>query len=83
MPAAIRVIPGRPTLVCVTADEHESSDVQELASEAADALETYRRAPWLQLNERTRTGKLRRAIHLLNRIEGLETGRIPMPVWGD
>jgi hypothetical protein len=63
------------------AEAEESFDVQKLASEAADALEAYRRAPWGQLNERTRMAKLRRAVELLNRVEGLETGRIPM--WGD
>ena len=61
----------------------ESFDVQELANEAADALEAYQRAPWRQLNGRTRMAKLRRAIELLRRIEGLETGRIPMRIWGD
>lgn len=64
-------------------EEEESFDVYELASEAADALDAYHRAPWLQLNERTRMAKLRRAMQLLNRIEGLETGRIPIPIWGD
>jgi hypothetical protein len=58
-------------------------DVQELASQAADALETYRRAPWRQLSDRARMARLRRAIELLQRIEGLETGRIPMRIWGD
>ena len=64
-------------------DPEESFDVQELASQAADALEAYRRAPWRQLSERTRMARLRRAIELLQRIEGLETGRIPMRIWGD
>ena len=64
-------------------DEEDSFDVQELASQAAEALEAYRRAPWRQLSERSRMAKLRRAIVLLNRIEGLETGRIPMRIWGD
>lgn len=58
-------------------------DVQELACQAADALEAYRRAPWRQLSDRARMVKLRRAIELLQRIEGLETGRIPMRIWGD
>jgi hypothetical protein len=65
------------------AESEESFDVYELASEAADALEVYQRAPWRQLTERTRMAKLRRAIELLKRIEDLETGRIPMPTWGD
>lgn len=64
-------------------DMEECFDVQELASEAAEALEAYRRAPWRQLSERTRMARLRRAIELLQRIEGLETGRIPMRIWGD
>jgi hypothetical protein len=63
--------------------EEESFDVQELASQAAEALESYRRAPWRGLNERTRMAKLSRAIELLQRVEGLETGRIAMRIWGD
>jgi hypothetical protein len=78
MPAVVRVMPS-----CVASEEEECFDVQELASEAAHALESYQRAPWLQLNERVRIAKLRRAIKLLRRVEDLETGRIPMPVWGD
>ena len=58
-------------------------DVQELASEAAEALEAYQRAPWRQLSDSARMAKLRRAIRLLNRVEGLETGRIPIRIWGD
>ena len=76
--AAILVMPSR-----IPAESQESFDVYELASEAAEALEAYRRAPWRQLSERTRMTKLRRAIKLLKRIEGLEAGRIPMPIWGD
>lgn len=76
--AAVRVMPLRKP-----AKTEESFDVYELASEAADALEAYQRAPWRQLTERTRMAKLRRAIQLLKRIEGLETGRIPMRIWGD
>ena len=49
-------------------EQEESFDVQELASQAADALEAYQRAPWRQLSERTRMAKLRRAIELLQRI---------------
>jgi acyl-CoA reductase-like NAD-dependent aldehyde dehydrogenase len=76
MRAAVRVIPSRRKHVHVKSAERESFDVHELASEAANALEAYRRAPWRQLSERTRMAKLRRAIELLNRVEGLETGRI-------
>jgi len=83
MRAAVRVIPSRPKHVHVKPAERESFDVQKLASEAAYALEAYRRAPWLQLSERTRMARLRRAIELLNRVEGLETGRIPMPIQDD
>ena len=71
-------MPSRPPV-----QQEESFDVQELAGEAADALEAYRRAPWRQLDEQTRMAKLRRAIHLLERVEGLETGRIVMRIWGD
>lgn len=77
MPAAVKVIP-----LPVTREE-KSSDLEELASAAADALKAYQRAPWLQLNERVRMAKLRRAIELLQRLEDLEAGRIPMPIWGD
>ena len=71
-------MPSRPPV-----EREESFDVQELASEAADKLEAYRRAPWRGLDEPTRMAKLRRAIHLLERVEGLETGRIATPIWGD
>ena len=65
-------------------DQTEGSfDMQELASEAADALEAYQRAPWQQLSDRVRMAKLRRAITLLKRIDAIESGRIPMPIWGD
>jgi hypothetical protein len=64
-------------------EDEESFDLQELASQAAEALEAYRRAPWTGINDRIRTAKLRLAKHLLDRIEGLETGRIPMRIWGD
>ena len=78
MPAKLRVMRLREL------PEHEESfDVQELASEAAEALEAYQRAPWRQLNDQTRMAKLSRAITLLQRVEGLETGRTPMRVWGD
>jgi hypothetical protein len=78
MPAVVRVMP-----LCVASEQEETFDVQELASEAAQALQAYQRAPWLQLNERVRIAKLRQAIKLLRRVEDLETGRIPMPIWGD
>ena len=78
MPANLRVLRFR-----AEPEEEESFDVQELASEAAEALEAYQRAPWRQLSDKTRMAKLRRAILLLQRIEGLETGRIPMRIWGD
>ena len=58
----------------IPAQENESFDIEDLASEAADALEAYRRAPWLQMNERTRLAKLHHAIELLERIEALEIG---------
>jgi hypothetical protein len=78
MPAKLRVMCLREL------PEHEESfDVQELASEAAEALDAYQRAPWRQLNEQTCMAKLRRAIALFQRVEGLETGRTPMRVWGD
>ena len=64
-------------------ETEESFDVQELASQAAEVLKAYQRAPWCQLSDRTRMAKLRRAIELLQRIEGLETGRIPIRLWGD
>jgi hypothetical protein len=77
MPVKLRVIRLRELPV-----HEESFDVQELASEAAEALEAYQRAPWRQLNDQTRMAKLRRAITLLQRVEGLETGRTPMRVSG-
>ncbi len=80
MPAPVQVMPLRRKCLHVERAEQESFDVQELASEAADALEAYRRAPWRQLSERTRMAKLRRAKKLLKRIEDLETGEIPMRV---
>ena len=61
----------------------ESRDVYELASAAASALETYRRAPWTQINDRLRMANLRRAIQLLQRAHDIETGKIPPPIWGD
>ena len=82
MPSAIRVIAHKKH-VRVKAVDQKSFDVQELASKAADALEGYRQAPWHQLSERTRMAKLHRAIELLKRIEGIESGRIPKPVFGD
>ncbi|MBZ5577610.1 MAG: hypothetical protein LAP40_13700 [Acidobacteriia bacterium] len=78
MSASLRVV-----RLGILPEVEESFDVQELASQAADALEAYQRAPWRQLSDRTRMAKLRRAIKLLQRIEGIETGRIPMPMWGD
>ena len=78
MPANLRLVHSFPPV-----EEEECFDVQELASQAADALEAYRRAPWRQLSDSARMARLRRAIELLQRIEGLETGRIPMRIWGD
>lgn len=78
MSSAIGIMPSP-----VTSGEDESFDVYELAGEAAEALEAYQRAAWRQLSERTRMAKLRRALELLKRIEDLETGRIPTPIWGD
>jgi hypothetical protein len=66
----------------VLREAEESFDVQELASQAAEVLQAYQRAPWCQLSDRTRMAKLRRAIEILQRIEGLETGRIPARMWG-
>jgi hypothetical protein len=63
--------------------EEMSDDIDELANEAADALEDYCRAPWRQLSEQTRRAKLRKAIELLQRAEGLESGEIPMGNCGD
>lgn len=77
MPAELRVVR------LPVADVGDSFDVQELANEAAVSLESYRRAPWLQMNERARMSKLQRAIELLQRIDNLEKGQIPMPIWGD
>jgi hypothetical protein len=67
----------------VLREAEESFDVQELASQAAEVLQAYQRAPWCQLSDRTRMAKLRRAIEILQRIEGLETGRIRARLWGD
>ena len=67
----------------VLREAEESFDVQELASQAGEVLQAYQRAPWCRLSERTRMAKLRRAIELLQRIEGLETGRIPVRLLGD
>jgi hypothetical protein len=67
----------------VEAREEESRDIYELASEAADCLETYRRAPWTQINNRLRLDSLKRAIYLLQRAHDIETGKIPPPIWGD
>ena len=78
MAARLRVVYS-----CPTPEDEESFDVQELASQAADALEAYRRAPWTCINDRTRMAKLRLAKQLIDRIEGLESGRIPLPIWGD
>jgi hypothetical protein len=77
MAHGVRVIRSRRKDVRVKLPPQEPFDVQELASEAAEALEAYRRAPWRQLTERTRMAELHRAIELLNRIEGIESGRIP------
>ena len=63
--------------------EEESRDIYELASEASDCLEAYRRAPWTQINDRIRMANLDRAIELLQRAHDIETGKIPPPIWGD
>lgn len=76
--APVYVMPQR-----IAEEPLECFDTQELASQAADALEAYRRSPWRGLTEQARMAKLERAISLLHRIEDLETGRIPMPIWGD
>jgi len=60
MPAHLRVVYSTSA-----PEEEESFDIQELASQAADALEAYRRAPWTGINERTRMTKLRLAKHLI------------------
>jgi len=78
MPARLRVVHS-----CSVPEDEESFDTQALASQAADALEAYQRAPWTGINERSRLAKLRLAKRLIDRIEGLETGRIPIPMWGD
>ena len=77
---AVRLMPPGRKQARAKSAEPESFDVQELASEAAEALEAYRRAPWRQLSERTRMAKLHHAIELLHRVEDIETGRIPMPI---
>lgn len=69
--------------IVVPANVEAFVDIDDLASQAEEALEAYRRAPWRQLTEATRLAKLRRAIELLHRVEDLETGRIPMPACGD
>ena len=78
MSARLRVVYS-----CPLPEDVESFDVQELASQAAEALEAYRRAPWTGINDQIRIAKLRIAKRLIDRIEGLETGRIPIPIWGD
>lgn len=67
----------------VAQPEPESYDIYELAAEAADCVEAYRRAPWTQINDRLRMANLERAIHLLQRAHDIETGKIPPPIWGD
>ena len=67
---------SRLTLVqTVQEPEEESFDIQELASETAEMLEAYQRAPWRQLSDEVRIARLRRAIALLKRIEHIESGR--------
>ena len=79
MPAtAITLMPSR-----TRSEPDKSFDVYELAGDAADALEAFQRAPWRQLSDQTRIAKLHRAMELLQRIEDLESGRIPMPAWAD
>jgi len=64
-------------------EPEESRDIFELAAEAAEAIEDYRRAPWTQINDRIRVQKLVRALALLQRAYDIETGKIPQPIWGD
>ena len=63
--------------------EEDSRDIYELAAEAADCIEAYRRAPWTQINDRMRMSNLERAIQLLQRAQDIETGKIAPPIWGD
>ena len=63
--------------------EEDSRDIYELAAEAADCIEAYRRAPWTQINDRLRMANLARAIQLLQRAHDIETGKIAPPIWGD
>lgn len=67
----------------VDPEPEESRDIFELAAEAAEVVEDYRRAPWTQINDRIRVQKLVRAIALLQRAYDIETGKIPQPIWGD
>ena len=67
----------------VDPEPEECRDTFELAAEAAEAIEDYRRAPWTQINDRIRVQKLVRAIALLQRAYDIETGKIPQPIWGD
>ena len=53
-------------------------DADEIAHEAAECLEAYRRAPWRQMDDWARRAQLRRAIELLQRIECLETEHPPV-----
>jgi hypothetical protein len=46
MPGSVRVMPSRRKHLQVKPANDECFDVEELANEAADALEAYRRAPW-------------------------------------
>lgn len=58
-------------------DGDESCDVQELASHAADALESYIVLPEAGTDDHQRLSKLRLALRMLNRIMWLETGQNP------
>lgn len=78
MPGGLLIMQSR-----VLPQNEDSFDVEELASQAAEALEAYQRAPWHQLSDRTRMAKLHRAIALLQRMEGLATGQIPIRISGD
>lgn len=82
MAAPLIQMPVRYDLDLIPDHPQGSGDVIDLAVVAAEHLEQYMRAPWRRLNEKARMGHLRTAIALLQRAEGLETGRIPMPVFG-
>jgi len=74
--------PRRTRMTKATCEVYELSkpeeplDTEELAACAADALESYRRAPWTGLADRFRLAKLRLARRLLVRIERFEAARM-------